>query len=250
MPVLQPYIDHPETWGAQAVAPVMRRGVPEGPFEVTRADIAPDQRFAYFERKREEQHKHTPLTPGDMLMHLDTGMICRVVQKIDDWRYRAEAWGAPESEEDFETFLRIGGKGSWCVWGYAVMKGEEFPLWFPYRPAQIITSHLPNGEPNPDYVEAYYDMNPGVRKGAKPMAGGRVKLKEQLSPKEAKMLRRSTRAMRRAIEEGGWDDLMDGMEEPMDPGDVKVTPFGAKPVKGTPISYPGQKTRSKAEDDI
>lgn len=250
---IQTIIEDPSPWGALAVAPEVRPGAPALPFRVLPGKVDPGQRIARARRVHEDNLRNTDLIGGDMLLHTGTGLIGRVVQRIDPWDFFFEAWTLPDDERGLAQLRMHGLEGEWICWGHAVMPGERIPSWFPFEPIPIMQSHLADGRPNPEYGEAFLDLHPGVRQGRDPRVEHdphRVGFKKpgDFTAKERAIMAHQREGMRRFIEGEGLEALREKLkklDEPMEDGESREVFIGAEePKPGRSISYKDQDKRA------
>lgn len=227
MSLMRWFHENPDARGAQVVLPSCRPGAPGAPFQVEKSGIFAEERYGSLRLERDKALRKNPLVPNDLLLHTHTGVICRVVGMSGPWNARIEAWSPPEGEQEFAYWNKHGGRGEWVCWGYAVMEGEQFPSWFPIQPVQVMDARDEEGRFRPEYVEAYMDSNPGVRKGAQ--VHKRPLQRTTPHPEAVRIFNEHREKIRRAIERGEFElheEHHRKFEEPLDSdGDVRIRPL-------------------------
>jgi hypothetical protein len=116
--------------GAIAAWPDPRRGAPELPFEVERTEISPENRHGKLVRKKQVELKKWDLVTNDLLLHLPSGIMARVVQRVDPWVCYVEAWSMPETPKDWDAWVNTMGRGTWVCWGQCATHPNQVPHWW------------------------------------------------------------------------------------------------------------------------
>ncbi len=103
-------------FGVQAAAPVCQPGRPHVPFTVTKTRIRPGQPgLLWWSRKGELRDRR--LGRNDLLVHIASRTVARVVEQVKPGLVRIQPWWPPESKETMDAFVRTKGKGQWVCWG-------------------------------------------------------------------------------------------------------------------------------------
>jgi hypothetical protein len=136
-----------------ACEPHPRDHSPSSPFEVVASDIRPDQRYGWIERGKADGVNGS-LIPGDMILHLATGVVARVVERISDRKCRVEGWVPPQGDAEMHIWDERPGLGTWVCWGVSYGTEEELPLRL-RRPEIVL--------PGPDFDTTLKDVHPGLR---------------------------------------------------------------------------------------
>lgn len=136
MPALVTFIDNCERFGVQMVWPHPRAGAIWDVFEVESDTFDPESPTMTITRGREDRHKYggSELVPGDMLLHIQSGVVARVIERIDHATARIEGWCQPDGVDDEHTKKSVQywnenqAKGGWVVWGQCFAHGEQLPF--------------------------------------------------------------------------------------------------------------------------
>lgn len=146
----------PELYGVCAIEPNPRKNAPPGPFKVdwTDVDTNTEQRTGQFTRNPDDHESEGyTLERNDLLLHIESGVVARVIHREPDGKHTFEGWVPPQSEEDTSKWLSTKGTGTWVVWGRCFNNYEELPM---YLKASIEDLDAK------DSMEAFGDMYPAA----------------------------------------------------------------------------------------
>jgi hypothetical protein len=124
------FVENPEAYGVCAVMPQPdTTRAPLEPFRVVWSEIKPQERYGVIHRDMGDSRNPSDreLMKGDMILHVNTGVHARVVERIRKYEYRIEAWSGPRTDEDKQAWLINEGKGDWVCWGQSFETVEELP---------------------------------------------------------------------------------------------------------------------------
>lgn len=141
-------------YGAAAAEPHPRDSAPTAPFRVIKTDIQPNARVGTIYREHDPKMRGSDLVPNDMIMHLMTGVVCRVVERLTPWDCRVEAWVPPQGEHELAKWDAEKGLGVWVCWGQCYMDPQKLPHRL-RQPEEIM--------PGPEFRDALWDVHPGLK---------------------------------------------------------------------------------------
>lgn len=170
-----------------ACEPHPRDTAPTSPFTVVKAEIRPDDRFGMIERKKGDGVRGE-LLPGDMILHVKTGVVARVVERISPFKCRIEGWVPPQGDAEMAEWDKAPGTGMWICWGRSYKTEAELPLRL-RRPEIVL--------PNPEFKDQLLETHKGLRD--KPTMAERGMAPPDLSKLPRHIRRRIMRQWRRLV---------------------------------------------------
>lgn len=218
-------------WGVYAAEPNPRPTAPHLPIDVVRTGIRPDSRYGLLVRGKQKELKGADLIPDDLLLHLGSGVVVRVLERIDHLKSRVEAWTMPETEKDLDNWASTVGTGKWVVWGRCYST--------PMVPAHLVPSEIVT--PGPDMAKAIGDLYPHLvdRLTARLEMGipeTPVPDLSRLPPRvRKKIMHKMRKLLGKMAKVREWDS-QDKIDEQRDKGTYfkRTTPEGAEVVKWRP----------------
>jgi hypothetical protein len=174
------------------VWPQQREKAIWGPFDVESDTFNPDLPTMTITRSEADLKKYgsSELCRGDLILHLETGVTCRVLQRMDRRTARVEAWCTPEGHDEeaekraFAHWNTKQAQGRWVVWGQCFAPGEELPFAIPQEMKQGAGM---TPEEQKMAMEARFDIYGAPKKPPRPF--GRVRMKKKERRKLSRRLR-------------------------------------------------------------